>query len=160
MIIQDVLKREQYETTIVKLARFIYDTVRLEDRVYSLDGDGTIGVLLTCDRAGARLVEGRIRSKIENEKAFADIAEKPIRMDIQLGCLEYKREYNRDAEDRSIKVFSKNLEQLLMQAPIEDKVVLGWDPAFRTGCKLAVVDGTGKVLDLLVLMAQNLMVTK
>lgn len=95
--LKDVLKREQYETTIVKLARFIYDTVRLEDRVYSLDGDGTIGVLLTCDRAGARLVEGRIRNKIENEKAFADIAEKPIRMDIQLGCLEYKREYNRDA---------------------------------------------------------------
>lgn len=95
--LKDVLKREQYEQTIVKLARFIYDTVRLEDRVYSLDGDGTIGVLLTCDRAGARLVEGRIRNKIENEKAFADIAEKPIRMDIQLGCLEYKREYNRDA---------------------------------------------------------------
>ena len=51
------------------------------------------------------------------------------------------------AEDKSIKVFSKNLEQLLMQAPIINKVVLGWDPAFRTGCKLAVVDEYGKVLD-------------
>ncbi|WP_143714380.1 Tex family protein [Methanobrevibacter ruminantium] len=51
------------------------------------------------------------------------------------------------AEDKSIKLFSKNLEQLLMQAPIINKVVLGWDPAFRTGCKLAVVDEYGKVLD-------------
>lgn len=51
------------------------------------------------------------------------------------------------AEDESIKVFSKNLEQILMQAPIVNKVVLGWDPAFRTGCKLAVVDEYGKVLD-------------
>ena len=51
------------------------------------------------------------------------------------------------AEDGAISVFGKNLEQLLMQPPIAGKVVLGWDPAFRTGCKLAVVDATGKVLD-------------
>ncbi|MDE7311405.1 MAG: RNA-binding transcriptional accessory protein [Eubacterium sp.] len=51
------------------------------------------------------------------------------------------------AEDGAIRVFGKNLEQLLMQPPIVGKVVLGWDPAFRTGCKLAVVDPTGKVLD-------------
>ncbi len=51
------------------------------------------------------------------------------------------------AEDGAIRVFGKNLEQLLMQPPIAGQVVLGWDPAFRTGCKLAVVDATGKVLD-------------
>ena len=51
------------------------------------------------------------------------------------------------AEEGAISVFGKNLEQLLMQPPIVGKVVLGWDPAFRTGCKLAVVDATGKVLD-------------
>lgn len=51
------------------------------------------------------------------------------------------------AEDKSIKVFKKNLEQLLMQPPIRGDVVLGWDPAFRTGCKLAVIDEYGKVLD-------------
>lgn len=51
------------------------------------------------------------------------------------------------AEDGAISVFGKNLEQLLLQPPIAGKVVLGWDPAFRTGCKLAVVDPTGKVLD-------------
>ena len=51
------------------------------------------------------------------------------------------------AEDGAISVFGKNLQQLLMQPPIAGQVVLGWDPAFRTGCKLAVVDATGKVLD-------------
>ena len=51
------------------------------------------------------------------------------------------------AEDGAIKVFGKNLEQLLLQPPVAGHVVLGWDPAFRTGCKLAVVDATGKVLD-------------
>lgn len=51
------------------------------------------------------------------------------------------------AEEGAIEVFGKNLEQLLMQPPIAGQVVLGWDPAFRTGCKLAVVDATGKVLD-------------
>ena len=51
------------------------------------------------------------------------------------------------AEDGAIGVFGKNLEQLLMQPPVAGKVVLGWDPAFRTGCKLAVCDATGKVLD-------------
>jgi uncharacterized protein len=60
---------------------------------------------------------------------------------------EIRNELTEKAEDGAIKVFGKNLEQLLMQPPIVGKVVLGWDPAFRTGCKLAVVDPTGKVLD-------------
>ena len=55
------------------------------------------------------------------------------------------------AEDGAIAVFGKNLKQLLMQPPIKGRVVLGWDPAFRTGCKLAVVDATGKVLDTIVI---------
>lgn len=60
---------------------------------------------------------------------------------------EIRNELTEKAEDGAIKVFGKNLEQLLMQPPIAGKTVLGWDPAFRTGCKLAVVDETGKVLD-------------
>lgn len=60
---------------------------------------------------------------------------------------EIRSELTERAEDGAIKVFGKNLQQLLMQPPIAGKVVLGWDPAFRTGCKLAVVDSTGKVLD-------------
>ena len=64
---------------------------------------------------------------------------------------EIRSDLTEKAEDVSIKVFKKNLEQLLMQPPIVGQVVLGWDPAFRTGCKLAVVDPTGKVLDTVVI---------
>lgn len=60
---------------------------------------------------------------------------------------EIRNELTEKAQEGAISVFGKNLEQLLMQPPIAGKVVLGWDPAFRTGCKLAVVDPTGKVLD-------------
>ncbi len=60
---------------------------------------------------------------------------------------EIRSDLTERAEDGAIRVFGKNLEQLLMQPPIAGQVVLGWDPAFRTGCKLAVVDPTGKVLD-------------
>ena len=60
---------------------------------------------------------------------------------------EIRNELSEKAQEDSIKVFSKNLEQLLLQPPIKGKVVLGWDPGFRTGCKIAVVDEFGKVLD-------------
>lgn len=70
------------------------------------------------------------------ERLIAPAIEREIRSDL-----------SEKAEDGAIKVFGKNLHQLLMQPPIAGQVVLGWDPAFRTGCKLAVVDPTGKVLD-------------
>ena len=64
---------------------------------------------------------------------------------------EIRNDLTEKAEDGGIKIFGKNLEQLLMQPPITGRTVLGWDPAFRTGCKLAVVDPTGKVLDTVVI---------
>ena len=64
---------------------------------------------------------------------------------------EIRNELTDKAQEEAIKVFGKNLTQLLMQPPIAGKTVLGWDPAFRTGCKLAVVDATGKVLDTVVI---------
>lgn len=64
---------------------------------------------------------------------------------------EVRNDLTEKAETGAIKLFGKNLEQLLMQPPITGRVVLGWDPAFRTGCKLAVVDETGKVLDTVVI---------
>lgn len=76
--------------------------------------------------------------------AAADSYERLIRPAIER---EIRNELTEQAEAGAIKVFGRNLEQLLMQPPITGRVVLGWDPAFRTGCKLAVVDGTGKVLD-------------
>ena len=64
---------------------------------------------------------------------------------------EIRNELTQNAEDGAISVFGKNLHQLLMQPPVAGQTVLGWDPAFRTGCKLAVVDPTGKVLDTVVI---------
>ena len=74
------------------------------------------------------------------EDAYDRLIAPAIEREIRSGLTEM-------AEDGAIRVFGKNLEQLLMQPPIAGQVVLGWDPAFRTGCKLAVVDPTGKVLD-------------
>ena len=64
---------------------------------------------------------------------------------------EIRNDLTEKSEDGAIRVFGKNLTQLLMQPPITGQIVLGWDPAFRTGCKLAVVDSTGKVLDTIVI---------
>lgn len=79
-----------------------------------------------------------IESAIEDayKRLIAPSIETEIRNDLTL-----------NAQEGAIKIFASNLEQLLMQPPIEGKTVLGWDPAFRTGCKLAVVDATGKILD-------------
>ncbi len=83
-----------------------------------------------------------LRNAIEDsyKRLIAGAIEREIRSDL-----------TEKAEDGAITVFGKNLKQLLMQPPIKGQVVLGWDPAFRTGCKLAVVDATGKVLDTIVI---------
>lgn len=60
---------------------------------------------------------------------------------------EIRNYLTKKAEEKSIDVFAKNLNQLLMESPLVGKTILGWDPAFRTGCKLAIIDETGKVLD-------------
>ncbi len=86
--------------------------------------------------------EGECAETIKS--AIADAYDRLIAPSIER---EIRNDLTEKAEDGAIKVFGKNLEQLLMQPPIAGQVVLGWDPAFRTGCKLAVVDPTGKVLD-------------
>lgn len=78
------------------------------------------------------------------EEALIDAYERLIAPAIER---EIRNDMTEKAEDGAIKIFGKNLNQLLMQPPIAGQVVLGWDPAYRTGCKLAVVDATGKVLD-------------
>lgn len=78
------------------------------------------------------------------KKAVADSYQRLIAPAVER---EIRNQLSEKAEEGAIKVFGKNLEHLLMQPPIANCVVLGWDPAFRTGCKLAVVDTTGKVID-------------
>ena len=99
----------------------------LAKKTITEDNEYTNGLLHTaCEDAYDRLIAPAIEREIRN-----DLTEK--------------------AEDGAIRVFGKNLVQLLMQPPITGQTVLGWDPAFRTGCKLAVVDATGKVLDTVVI---------
>lgn len=87
---------------------------------------------------------GNTRTAEIIEDAVADSYKRLIQPSIER---EIRNDLTEKAQDGAIKVFGKNLNQLLMQPPIVGKTVLGWDPAFRTGCKLAVVDDTGKVLD-------------
>ncbi|MCI8937314.1 MAG: RNA-binding transcriptional accessory protein [Lachnospiraceae bacterium] len=100
-----------------------------------------------------RILQYLCKKVITKENEFTDPALREVIQDAyeRLIAPAIEREIRNDltekAEDGAISVFGKNLEQLLMQPPIAGKVVLGWDPAFRTGCKLAVVDATGKVLD-------------
>ncbi len=82
------------------------------------------------------------------EEAIEDSYERLIAPSIER---EIRNELTDMAEEGAINVFGKNLHQLLMQPPVAGQTVLGWDPAFRTGCKLAVVDPTGKVLDTIVI---------
>ncbi len=103
-----------------RILRYLEKNVIVSDNPYT-----TPLLQATCEDSYKRLISGAIERDIRSE-----LTEK--------------------AEDGAIFVFGKNLEQLLMQPPIAGQVVLGWDPAFRTGCKLAVVDGTGKVLDTVV----------
>ena len=87
---------------------------------------------------------GNVRTAEIIADAIADSYKRLIQPSIER---EIRNDLTEKAQDGAIKVFGKNLTQLLMQPPIVGKTVLGWDPAFRTGCKLAVVDETGKVLD-------------
>ena len=86
---------------------------------------------------------GNVRTAEIIEDAVTDSYKRLIQPSIER---EIRNDLTEKAQDGAIKVFGKNLNQLLMQPPIVGKTVLGWDPAFRTGCKLAVVDETGKVL--------------
>ena len=93
-----VLKPSQYEKVIKQLSLLIVDTVRLEDRVYSIDENGGFGIILTCDKEGTRLVEGRLRNKLADSSWFEGISDKQIRTEVKIGYLQYDNsKYNRDA---------------------------------------------------------------
>ena len=121
-------RAEDEKVLTVKVEAPVEDVLRyLEKQIITRDNPNTTPVLkeIIAD-SYSRLIGPAIEREIRN-----DLTEK--------------------AEDGAINVFGKNLEQLLLQPPIAGQVVLGWDPAFRTGCKLAVVDATGKVLDTVVI---------
>ena len=96
--LKTVLKKAQVDEVLIRLAKIVYDTVRLEDSVYVIDDVGSLGVLLTCDSSGARIVEERLRKKIDDPAAFDGIAQSPIRAEVKIGYLQYRKdEFQRDA---------------------------------------------------------------
>lgn len=95
-----VLKTAEYEKVIKQLSLLLEDTVRLEDRVYSLDENGGFGIILTCDKEGTKIVEGRLREKLADPKWFQGVTDKQIRTEVKIGYLQYdKAKYNRNANE-------------------------------------------------------------
>lgn len=95
-----VLKQDEYERAIKQLSLLLVDTVRLEDKVYSIDKDGGFGIILTCDKEGTKIVEKRLRNKLEDPVWFEGVSAKnQVRIEVKVGYLQYdKIKYNRNAE--------------------------------------------------------------
>lgn len=96
------------------------------------------------DYLKSRSLKGNKATDIYIEESVKDSLKRLIYPSIER---EIRSELTEKGEEGAIKIFKENLKALLMQAPIKDKVVLGYDPGFRTGCKIAVLDETGKLLD-------------
>lgn len=93
-----VLVKKEFHDVIIRLSRAVCDTVRLEDRVYAIDSEGSFGVILTCDLAGARLVEERLAEKLNDNELYDGVKEdSEIRVEMLMGCVQYNEEINRDA---------------------------------------------------------------
>ena len=90
--LRNVLSRRNYDAMLQKMAVIVTDAVRVEDRIYSLDSHGTIGVILTCDQTNSVYAKNRVRANLENREAFAGIADKAIKVEVTIACLEYKKE--------------------------------------------------------------------
>lgn len=93
-----VLKQDEFDEVVVRLSKAVCDTVRLEDKVYAIDSEGSFGVILTCDLAGAELVEERLAEKLKDEELYDGVDEEhDIRVEMMLGCVQYDDEIDRDA---------------------------------------------------------------
>ncbi|MBR5765663.1 MAG: GGDEF domain-containing protein, partial [Lachnospiraceae bacterium] len=93
-----VLKKSEFNEVVVRLSKVVCDTVRLEDRVYSIDSEGGFGVILTCDLAGSKLVENRLTEKFGDKSLYAGVVpNNDIRIEMRLGCVQYNEALRRDA---------------------------------------------------------------
>lgn len=95
--LRNVLSRSHYEALIQKMAQTVVDVVRVEDRTYSLDNKGTIGVILTCDQEGSEYAKKRIKSALEKPDTFQGITDGAILVEVQIAGLQYdKEQYGND----------------------------------------------------------------
>ncbi len=96
--LKSVLKPKELKEVVVRMSKTVCDTIRLEDRVYSIDSEGGFGIILTCDLEGAKLVEERLAERFTDANMYSGIVTgNDIRVDMQLGCLQYDEKLNRDA---------------------------------------------------------------
>lgn len=89
--LRSILSKSSYEQLLQRLAGIVEDLLRREDKVYSIDSSGAIGVILTCDKAGIEAVIARIRSNVSAKDAFAGITDKPIKVEVCFGACQYDK---------------------------------------------------------------------
>jgi hypothetical protein len=87
-----ILSRRNYESVLQRLAQIVVDTVRLEDKAYSIDNKGSLAVILTCDKAGGEIAMRRIRSRISEKNAFEGITDAAIKVEVKIAFMEYNKE--------------------------------------------------------------------
>ncbi|MBR2275414.1 MAG: GGDEF domain-containing protein [Lachnospiraceae bacterium] len=103
--LKKVLKKAQYEQVLIKVSKYVVSTVRLEDRVYAIDDEGSLAIILTTDKAGCKSVVERLNHKLDDPDAFTDISTHPIRVEVKIGYLEYDNKlFKRDAKEFLAKV--------------------------------------------------------
>lgn len=90
--LRSILSRSHYEAMIQRMAELVVDAVRVEDRTYSLDNQGTIGIILTCDLAGSEFAKKRIKARLESSEAFEGIADAAVQVKVKIAYLEYEKE--------------------------------------------------------------------
>ncbi|MFR3730849.1 diguanylate cyclase domain-containing protein [Lacrimispora sp.] len=87
-----ILSRQNYERVIQRLAQIVVDTVRVEDKTYSIDNKGSLAIIMTCDKVGSDIAMRRLKSRISEKDAFSGITEDAIKIDVKIACLEYDKE--------------------------------------------------------------------
>ena len=107
--LRSILSRHNYELIIQRLAQLVVDTVRVEDKTYSIDNKGSLAVILTCDKVGSEIAMRRIKSRLSQRDAFAGIADAAIKIEVRIASLEY----NKDTFDDNMILFKQKVENEL-----------------------------------------------
>ena len=107
--LRSILSRHNYELIIQRLAQLVVDTVRVEDKTYSIDNKGSLAVILTCDKVGSEIAMSRIKSRLSQRDAFAGIADTAIKIEVRIASLEY----NKDTFDDNMILFKQKVENEL-----------------------------------------------
>ena len=107
--LRSILSRHNYELIIQRLAQLVVDTVRVEDKTYSIDNKGSLAVILTCDKVGSEIAMRRIKSRLSQRDAFAGISDAAIKIEVRIASLEY----NKDTFNDNMILFKQKVENEL-----------------------------------------------